>query len=270
MRSQADATRTAVLEFVEDRVIETAQLVSLSEVARDLSAAGRRAADELVVDRELVVLYQGQGLPTLVAPRYMFDGAVRQQKRPRWVGDHPLPGQREVAARLARESSALRRYELLELLLYATGVPLEEAVAAALDELGFQDVVVTYRPDDCDVRFRDGALSFLGEAKGKAGLADKDDVLQLSGWVKEEVERGGDSETLRGVVVVNHHRHLAPADRPQEALTDAARRFTALYGFGVWTTLDLHSRLCTVLASPEPDRERAEHRKQLLAKPNLK
>lgn len=262
------ALEQRITEFVEDRFVETAQLVSVSDITRQFGASARRAANRLVDKKALAVLYEGSGLPRLVAPRHMFDEAIRQQTRPRWVDAHKLPGQEDASREFHEQARRAHRFRLLEMLLFATGVPLEHAVGEALRVLGFSDVVMTENPTDCDVRFRDGSLRFLSEAKGKSGQLEKDDVLQLVGWVNQDIANGGEPATVRGVLVVNNHRHVPP-DQRGIALTDEAKRFARLHRYGVWTSTDLHARCAEVLAADNEESAARRHQMELLSMPHL-
>lgn len=255
--------RRRVADAVEDRILETHRLVSGSDVEREIGAGSRRALDELVTEGTLVVLYEGSGLPKIYAPAYMFDEALRKQRKPAWVRLRGLPGRDELEKSIDRHREDLRRLDVLERLLYATGTPLEEAVAAALKVLGFTNVRMTNRPDQCDIRFTHEGHTFLAEAKGKSKHADKDDVLQLSGWVDDEVEAGAEPDELSAVLVVNHFRHDEPQGR-SDALSTEARRLAKRHGFGLWTTPDLHERVRSTYQAHDRAATQQRHRAELM------
>jgi len=252
-----------VLAGVEDLIAANGKLVSLGDIERESGLNARRVANRLVESGQLKVLFEGNGLPTVVAPTLMFQEALRKQRRPPWTRDLALPGRREAEDALEEQRQALVRHDTLDRLLYATGQPLEEAVALALEELGFDEVVLTGRPDDCDVRFGFEGKTGLLEAKGKAGQADKADVLQLSGWVDDEVGRGTDPDLLVAALAVDAFRERPPAER-RGALTQEAERLAKRHGFAVWTTDDLHRRLQEIALASDQEAARRDHRQSLM------
>jgi hypothetical protein len=253
-----------VVEFVEDRILETHRLVSESDIAREFGPGARAEATRAVDAGGLSILFSGPGLPKLYAPRYMFDEALRAQKKPAWLAEFQLPERQKLETTLLSTRDRLTTLDRWERVLYATGDSLEDAVGSGLDFLGFSSVIVTKRPDHADIEFQNGAKLYLLEAKGKGKHADKDDVLQLRNWIDDKVAEGADPESVEGVLFVNHFRHIHPKERAA-AVSQDADRLCRRNHLGIWTGPGLFHAIQRVASATDPNNEKATQRAVLLS-----
>jgi len=85
------------------------------------------------------------------------------------------------------------------------------------------------------------------EVKGKKNQGNKDDVLQLEGWVTKKIEEEQmKSDNIVGILVVNHLRQEDPQDR-DEPLTAMAKEFMRRYNFQLVSTPFLYGLMRKVI-----------------------
>jgi hypothetical protein len=90
---------------------------------------------------------------------------------------------------------------------------LVEAVQAALLEIGFQNVEIVDEKENGnnqeDLRFNYDGEIFVCEVKGLGRLPTEDDTHQVVKYMNRRIKQL-DTTNVKGLVVVNHERHLAP------------------------------------------------------------
>ena len=126
---------------------------------------------------------------------------------------------------------------MFERLLYTTDIPLQEAVAFALEWLGFLDVK-HYKedPDNPDVTFMYKDIKALVEIEGTTKASDKNKALQLDGWMTREImDLNRKAGELKGFLIVNHFREMEPEKRG-DPLTTHAKEFLKLKQSYFFTT----------------------------------
>ena len=235
-KSRADNANDAqvieqVYRAVEEHILNTHRLCSVDEVAKitGLSKSQcRRILNKLVSEGRIAIAYEGRGRPTIYIPKYMFEDILRTQAKPAWVDAYSFQEKKKLLSQIDQIRKRIGHYEMLERLLYATGRPLEEAVAYALELLGFENVVHHTGDDTADISFLYKGIKYLVEVEGTQKQANKNKVAQLDGWVRQEVDRGADPSKVMGILVVNHFRNKDPKDRGSP-LTPHAKRFLRLY-----------------------------------------
>lgn len=130
--------------------------------------------------------------------------------------------------------------------MYRTDIPLEDSVECALKLVEFENVQRYPDKNNQDITFTAKGKKFISEVKGKSKEAEKADILQLDGWVKAEVEKGTEPDTLVGMLFINHFRG-DPPDQRGEFLGQHAKRFAKMYRFKVLTTVRLFQLVQQVL-----------------------
>jgi len=159
----------------------------------------------------------------------MMQGALMTQKKPDWLGTYGFTEKTEISNKIEQLQKEAIRYEQFERLLYATDIPLEEAIAHALDWLGFENVVHHKDdPDNPDVTFEYSGSKALLEAEGTTKAGDKHKIMQLNGWIQRELSQGTEASKLKGFFAVNHYRDGEPPKRG-DPLTIHAKEFLRYY-----------------------------------------
>lgn len=240
-RSQQD--RNLVLAALEDHILETHTFVSISDLIVRTSLSEQRvktAMSRLHKLGEISEVFSKPKVVTLYAPSYMLNELLRLQAKPGWAAKWRSNRRGKLENEIKTARAQLEEFDVLERLLYGTGVPLEESVAEALRSLEFKNVIHhVERNDYADITFEWKGTKYLCEAKGKAKQADKDDILQLDGWRRTEIGEGGNPDKVQGIAMINHHRHLDPSERPSP-LTNDAEKFRRMYGFKLLRTSTLY------------------------------
>jgi hypothetical protein len=196
--------------------------------------------EQLIRQNQLYSVFGGgHGYPEVILPYDMMQGVIMTQKKPDWLqGDnHSFKEKVDIESKIKEYSKSLFMYDMFERLQYRTDTPLEEAVAYALNWLGFQNVIHHKKNKDyADVTFECEGLKIIVEVEGTTKQGDKPKVLQLEGWVKTEIEKEErDQSMIKGLFVVNHFRETEPEKRG-DPLTKHAKDFLKRYQFLFFTT----------------------------------
>jgi len=201
--------------------------------------------DQLVSQKKLYIAFKGDGLPRIVLLYDMMQGVLMTQKKPDWLEGYGFNERTEIAEKIQALQKEAISYEQFERLLYGADIPLEEAIAHALEWLGFQNVVHHKDdPDNPDVSFEYSGVKGLLEAEGTTKAGDKRKISQLKGWAEREIEQGKEASQIKGFFAVNHFRDVEPPKRG-DPLTPHAKQFLKLYRYAYFTTpflLDLVKR----------------------------
>lgn len=217
----------------------------ISEAVAGFSGFGKvfaRSAGGAAVGVELLA---GGGRVVFIPPlrrvrsgdeRYAFSNLLQEGIRrtlgravegpaPSWIEEYPLPGLSELQAEraeaerrlaeaqaeLAQAESRLGDLEKYRRLLWQEGkYGLEEPVREAMALLGFS---VGQDPDvPADLRV-EGQKAFL-EVEGSESAVGMEPHYRLRRRLEEAIKDTGEAQ--RGVLVVNGHRRLSPAQRPPQ------------------------------------------------------
>lgn len=228
-----------VYNVIENCIMENHKLQSIKEILKEMDISNdhfKKAIEYLEKSERIVLLYGGKkGLPKLYIPKYMFNGILQLQKKPKWLKNYSFAEKKDKIEKISELQKQINKYEVIEKLLYGTGRPLEESVAYCLDLVGFQDVVHHKNDDIEDISLNFNGKKYLIEVKGKTKQAEKRDITQLDSWVRRALNLGNKADDLEGVLVINHDRREDPAKRT-EPLTDKAKEFLKHYNYKFLTT----------------------------------
>lgn len=229
-----------VMEAVREHIFRTHNFPQITDISNLAGIPKPKCTDickQLIKQNQLYRVFGGAGLSTIVLPYDMMQEVLRTQARPKWMEKYSFGEKKDLDAQIKQLSGKVSEYEQFERLLYTTDIPLQEAVAFALEWLGFQDVK-HYKEDtdNPDVTFIHKGIKALVEIEGTIKAGDKSKAQQLDGWLRREIsEFNKKAGELKGFFVVNHFRETEPEKRG-EPLTTHAKEFLKLYQSHFFTT----------------------------------
>lgn len=236
-----------IMKSISDYIHSNQKFPSPRVIADDTGLPYQRCVDRiklLIGQDQLYQLVDGsKGIPTIVAPIDMMEGIFYSEKKPDWIekDGYRFDEALKSVRKLEKITEELKMYDSYEKLLFSTGIPLEKAVAFALDFLEFSNVEHhSNDKDNADVTFEWNDEKFLLEIEGTSKQGDKGKILQLSGWMRKNLESGIEAEKLKGYFVVNNERDKTPEARGFP-LTDMAVQYLKLYNFKFIKTVTLFS-----------------------------
>jgi hypothetical protein len=184
---------------------------------------------------------------------------------PGWVGDFELPGESEILAeisvidkRISEEEERRKQAEkqLVEVvrfkdLLFEQGKPLEDAVIAAMNVLGFDATRLKKEDKEHDIVLESPEGRLVGEVEGKDNDAIHIDKLdQLSRVVDEDFEERGTYPD--GLLIGNGYRLREPQSRPRQ-FTEKVHIAANRKQFILLTTPELFRATQRALANPDDE-----------------
>jgi hypothetical protein len=229
-----------VMGAVRNHIFQTHNFPSVTDVSKLANIPKPRCTDifnQLIDQKQLYRVFGGAGLPTVVLPYDMMQVVLRAQAKPEWMAKYSFEEKNNLDSEIKKLSSRVTEYEMFERLLYTTDIPLQEAVAFALEWLDFQNVE-HYKEDadNPDVTFIYGGVKAVVEIEGTTKAGDKSKAQQLDGWVRREiVQMNRKASELKGFLVVNHFREIEPEKR-DDPLTTHAKEFLKLNQSRFFTT----------------------------------
>jgi hypothetical protein len=253
-----DGHRT-VLEAVEDRFYEEGQFSNAGDIV-DWTGMSRSAVDDILDDLEgtgLSRVYDGNGKPTIYITKQMKNSLTSQVGEPDWIEDYEFEQKQAYRTEVEEANEKIAEYQVLERLLFGSGTPLEDSVAAAFERLGFD---ADETESDEDFLIEHDGHSIVIEVKGVGGEIKKKHVTQLGGWLDKKIDEGMDADELTGLLLHNHDRHTAPANRG-EPLTHHAKQFLEIRNSIHVSTTELYELVRQVL---EDDKSAGEARDEFL------
>jgi hypothetical protein len=138
-----------------------------------------------------------------------------------------------------RKTVELDRYLEPKGLLYEKGAPLEGAVIAALQELGFDASPYRTAENEFDVVFQADNIRYLGEIEGRDDKAiHVDKISQLERNIQEDFERDDVSEHAIGVLFGNAFR-LIEVEKRDAFFTEKVEKAALRSGIRLVNTADL-------------------------------
>jgi len=241
-----------VMQMVRDFIFEHHSFPQVNDII-DITGIQRQrcneVVDQLVRQKQLYVAFKGEGLPTIVLLYDMMQGVLMTQKKPDWLLGYGFSEKSAISEQIEKLQKDAIRYEQFERLIYAADIPLEEAIAYALDWLGFDNVAHHKDdPDNPDVTFEYDGIKALLEAEGTTKAGSKDKIGQLSTWMQRELSKGIPASQLAGFFAVNHFRDLEPSQRG-DPLTPHAKEFLRAFRYSYFTTAYLFEIVKQVVAS---------------------
>jgi len=240
-----------VMESVRHHIFQTHNFPQVTDIVKLTGIPRSRCigiCDQLIGQKQLYKVFGGVGLPTVVLPHDMMQVVLRTQSKPKWMTKHSFKEKSKLDREIENLSSKVTEYEMFERLLYTTDIPLQEAVAFALEWLDFQDLK-HYKEDtdNPDITFIYEGIKALVEIEGTTKAGDKSKAQQLDGWVRREiVEFNKKASELKGFLVVNHFREIEPEKRG-EPLTIHAKEFLKLNQSHFFTTYFLFNIVKNVM-----------------------
>lgn len=238
-----------IYNAVEDYISENHKLCSISEI-EELVEFNKAKCNSLlkilVKNKELYKIFEGKGNPTVYIPSYMMDGILRIQNNPRWVENYSFNEKKDKIEKIEQLREGIKQYDMFERLLHATNTPLEEAVAFTFEFLKFDNLKHLKDPEYHDIEFTHDDKLYLVEVKGKGKNGNKDDILQLGGWIKQKIDEGMKIDEIEGLFVINHYRKIDPSTRGDN-LTIKAKEFLKLYNCKFIETFCLYKLVKKVL-----------------------
>lgn len=228
-----------IQDSITEYIFQTHKFPSVTEISEITELSRTKCSkicNELVNENQLYIVFEGKGLPTVYVPYDMMQGLLITQKKPNWVFKYSFKDESLLVDKVRELNEQLVTYDMFKRLLYATDIPLEEAVAFTLKWLGFKNVVHhKENPDNPDITFEYNGKKVLIEIEGTTKAGDKKKILQLDGWIQREINKGKKAEELQGIFVVNHFREDKPNARAKP-LTPHAKEFLKRYHFRFLTT----------------------------------
>lgn len=249
-----------VMDAIREYIFQNHRFPQISDIAKQLEIPKtkcKQICDGLIRQQELYVVFEGPTMPKVVLPYDMMQGVLRTQSKPKWIIAYEFKQKKELDRQIEQLQKRTYDYEMLERLLYATDIPLQEAVAFALRWLDFANVEHHVNDtDNPDITFEHGGIKALVEVEGTTRAADKRKVEQLAGWLKREIETGNKRlEELQGFLGVNHYRDKNPAER-NDPLTPHAKEFLKLNSSRFFTTVFLLNLVKEVMGGLSKDEAR--------------
>lgn len=233
-----------ILSAVTEYILETHQFPSCNEITKIVDISRPmclKLCKELVSDKRLCIVFEGEGRPFVYVPYEMMQILLRTQKKPAWLTGYSFNDEPPLINEASEIERKLQIYDIVKRLLYCTDIPLEESVADSLDCLGFDNVVHHKdNPDNPDITFEYNNKLVLVEVEGKTRAGRKDKVLQLEGWVTREITSGMKTDEVQGMYVINHWRDTDPSSR-SSPLTTHGNEFMKRYGFTLLTSPTLYT-----------------------------
>jgi hypothetical protein len=232
-----------VVQAVRDFIFERHRFPQVNDIVDMTGIQKQRCneiVDQLVHQKQLYVAFEGEGLPTIVLLYDMMQGVLMTQKKPDWLATYGFSEKTVISEQIEKLQKDAIKYEQFERLLYAADIPLEDAIAYALEWLGFGDVIHHKDdPNNADVTFEHDGIKALLEAEGTTKAGSKDKITQLDGWIQKELSEGVGASMLCGFFAVNHYRDIEPSKRANP-LTPKAKEFLRFYPmFSYFTTVFL-------------------------------
>ncbi len=228
-----------VIETVRDYIFENHKFPQVADIIRITSMQRSRCnkvVDTLAAQKQLYVVFDGEGLPKIVLLYDMMQGVLMTQKKPDWLNSYGFTEKTSISTKIEKLQKEIIKFEQFERLLYATDIPLEDAIAYALEWLEFENVVHQKEDkDNPDVTFEFEGIKGLLEAEGTSKAGPKDKISQLSGWMQKEIDAGVKAANLKGFFAVNHYRDVEPSKR-EDPLTEKAKEYLKIYHFVFFTT----------------------------------
>lgn len=248
-----------VLGTVREYVFQNHRFPQINDIVKQSGLPKtkcKQICDCLITQKKLYIAFEGPTMPQVVMPYELMQEMLRNQPKPKWISEYEFKEKTELDNQIEELQKQTYDYEMFERLLYATDIPLEEAVAFALKWLDFTSVEHHADTDKPEITFEYDGIKALVEVEGTTGPADKRKVQQLAGWLTQEIEEEGrKADELQGFLVVNHYRDKNPTER-DDPLTSKAKEFLKLNRSRFFTTSFLFNIVREVMKRVSRDEAR--------------
>jgi hypothetical protein len=239
MKRRNHETEKVVMDSIVEYIFQTHKFPSvakISEMTRINRVKCAEICSQLVKKNKLYTVFEGKGVPTVYVPYDMMQSLLMTQKKPGWVSNYSFKEEIKLTEKARHMNDQLIAFDTFKRLIYATDIPLEEAVAFALNWLGFKNVIhFKDNTDNPDITFEYNSKKVLVEVEGTTKAGGKAKILQLDGWLRREIDKGIKANELQGIFVINHFRDVEPSSRG-DPLTPHAKEFLKRYNFRFFTT----------------------------------
>ena len=253
MNSKSSALNLEEIELVynsiEEFIQEKHQLCYIKDIEKKSGLSKskcKKNLDFLIEKERVVIIFQLHKHPTIYMPKYMFEGILQLQHKPKWLKMYGFKEKENIEGKIEKLRKDIKHYEIIESLLYGTGKPLEKAVVYCLDLLGLDNVEFIDDPNKHDISFVYEAIKYIIEVKGLTKYGKKEDIIQLDSWIQQELAIKTNDNELKGIIVVNHYRKKDPKERG-DPLTEKAKTFMKHYDFIFFTSKFLYDIIREVL-----------------------
>lgn len=228
-----------VLGAVQEYIFQSHRFPQINDIVKQSGLPKtkcKQICDYLITQKKLYIAFEGSTMPRVVMPYEMMQAMLRTQPKPKWISEYEFNEKTGLDNQIEELQRKTYDYEMFERLLYATDIPLEEAVAFVPKWLDFASVEHHADTEKPEITFGYNGIKALVEVEGTTGAADKRKVQQLAGWLTQEIEEQGRKvDELQGFLVVNHYRDKDPSERG-DPLTSKAKEFLKLNRSRFFTT----------------------------------
>jgi hypothetical protein len=227
-----------VLNAVEDRFYEDGLFSNAGDIA-EITGIPKSSVRGLIEDLEgtgLTRVYEGSGKPNIYITKQMNNSLTSQVGEPDWISEYEFEEKRELREEVQESNDKIAEYQVIEQLLFGTGVPLEKSAKQALQEM---DLGPDGTENDEDILIEVDGHTYVLEVKGVSGQVSKGNINQLGGWLDKKISEGIKADELTGVLLHNHERNTNPEDRG-EPLTSHAKEFLKYRNSTHISTVDLY------------------------------
>lgn len=243
-----------IMEYVDEYIFQKHKFPSKQQITEAMDVSIHKteeALTRLLDQKELYIVFGGEGktgVPEVYLPKFMMQTVIMIQKRPEWISEYSFKERAKLDSGILELQQKVLQYDMFERLLYLTDTPLEEAIFYTLNWLEFKDVVHHIKNKDyADITFEYKDIKALVEVEGTTKQGDKQKVLQLDGWIRDELDKSEkEPEELCGIFIINHLREKEPSSR-DKPLTSHALRYMRRYSFKLVTTLFLFEKVKSVI-----------------------
>ena len=233
----------SINQEVSKNFYEKQRATGLDDICASTSLSRAKVAEFVQImlkGKQIHEIFSGKGQPTLYIPFSAIKDMMRLEPKPKWISEFIFIEKQKIIQSVEDSRKEIEKFESFERILYAHDKLLESAVTIVLKFLEFETVVHTDDPQKHDIEFRYKENVYVVEVKGKTGQADKDDVLQLRGWIDIKLEEGLTADSLTGILVVNSYRHIEPGKRNKEPFTEKAKQFLKMNKFIYLSTSQMY------------------------------
>lgn len=227
-----------IYDSIEDFIQENHRLCYIKDIELKSGlpkAKCKKIMDFLIKNERMMIVFQLQKNATIYMPKYMFEGILQLQHKPKWLKKYGFKEKYSTLEEIEKLKTSLNDFEIIERLLYGTDKPLEESVAYCLNLIGLEDVVLVNDSNKHDVSFIHNGIKYILEVKGLTKHGIKENISQLDSWIQQELVITPNTNELKGVFVLNHFRNKDPNKR-DDPLTPNAKKFLKYYRFKFFTT----------------------------------
>jgi hypothetical protein len=198
---------------------------------------------------------------TRVSKEYF--GSTTTTDPPNWIDEYQIPGMNELIIKRMAVQEKINELEEKKLkidldiehknnfkmLLYETGIALQEIVLEAFRLMGFNAATIGLKNTDLDVVLESVEGRIIAEVEGRDSEAiHKGKIDQLLSAINQDEDISG--TIAEGILIGNHYRLQKPVDR-KDPFSSTVQDLANLRNFSLLTTEELYSAVVFILDHPE-------------------